>query len=388
MSIHAPAGYAMHMRGIISGLEALGHTVIPVIIGDLNKSGRVVSDPSPGTFSFKRKIKSFIPKLIWESLKDYQLLNTDQKNVAILENMVKEHRPDVIYERLNYLQASGVIVAQKYGIQHISELNAPYVEERIELQGYSLFLGKAHRINQEVFEKTSLITPVSEALKRYVVKNYGISPYKITSVPNGINLEKVNIDPSKIDRIRTTYPSIKDRFVLGFVGSIQKWHGVDILIQAFHVFQKKYPNSMLMMVGDGETLASYKKLSLDLDLSEHIIFTGNVPIDEVYNYMSVMDLLLLSNTHWYCSPIKIFEYAAIQKPMVLVKTEAVEEIFRHDQEAYLTEADPKKIADGCLKIAQNPDYAQSLANHAYTRLKEQFTWAKNAEKILNSLTKA
>jgi len=144
LNLMSPSGYGTHMREMINAFKVIGHKVLPVIIGGTELNNTKMAIPKPSFI--KKLLKSIIPALIWESAKDVLLIRNDMQAKKLLEQKVKAFQPDLIYERSSYLQSSGVEVANKYNIEHILEINAPYTEERIKLQGYSLFIKKAEKI--------------------------------------------------------------------------------------------------------------------------------------------------------------------------------------------------------------------------------------------------
>src|SRR5690606_6574525 len=159
-NLASPAGYATHMREMIQAFHAEGHVVKTLIMGgeqlpsDNSKSGQ-----SAGPL--KRLIKQYCPRIFWETAKDVQLLRFDKYAAGILQKTIDAFQPDIIYERCTYLQLSGLHTARSLNIPHIYEINAPFVKERIEMSGKSLFTNKASQIEKEQVSSTGLPVVVS-----------------------------------------------------------------------------------------------------------------------------------------------------------------------------------------------------------------------------------
>ena len=139
---------------MIVTFRELGHKVLPVIMGG-TESENIKEDGAEN--KLKRIAKNIIPKILWETLKDIQLFRFEKYAEKQLEEEVKRFSPDLIYERANYGQVSGVKIAKRYRLKHILEINSPYVEERITLQGKSLFLKKAEQIKQLIKRKNLIL---------------------------------------------------------------------------------------------------------------------------------------------------------------------------------------------------------------------------------------
>src|SRR5690606_19222072 len=98
----------------------------------------------------------------------------DRSAEQALKQVAAEWKPDLIYERCNYMQLSGVNVAREFGIKHVMEVNAPYVDERITLAGKTWWTGQANLIEKQQLERTNLAVVVSTALRDYFIKKHGL----------------------------------------------------------------------------------------------------------------------------------------------------------------------------------------------------------------------
>jgi glycosyltransferase involved in cell wall biosynthesis len=87
--------------------------------------------------------------------------------------------------------------------------------------------------------------------------------------------------------------------VIGFVGSIFPYHGVDVLIRCFaSIVQDSQQDLCLLIVGDGETLPALKDLAEQLKMRDQILFTGNIPHHRVMPYIQAMDICVMAKSNW------------------------------------------------------------------------------------------
>ena len=143
--IVSEVGYSTHQREMIHALRDLGHEVLPVIMGGTEAGDLNPKAKQNYTIPLHKKILKFIiPKWIWTSLNNYKLILHDQKAGIELEKAIRSFNPDLIYERSEYLQDSGAKVASQHKIRYFLEVNAPFIEEMNEFEGYSVFHSKAH----------------------------------------------------------------------------------------------------------------------------------------------------------------------------------------------------------------------------------------------------
>lgn len=145
--IVSEVGYATHQREVILALKQMGHDVLPVIMG-----GTELSDLNPlasGDYKpslVKLLIKKLVPSWLWTSFNNYKLRQHDRQAGERLKKAVDQFKPDLIYERSEYLQDSGAKLASSYGIKYFLEVNAPFVEEMHAFEGFSLYHKLAHRL--------------------------------------------------------------------------------------------------------------------------------------------------------------------------------------------------------------------------------------------------
>ena len=186
--------YSTHIREMIYAFRKQGHEVDSLIMGnkDSNDStNNQIEKSVKGKGGIFNWVKKNCPVLLWESLKDLNLLRFDRYAKQQLKERISSFKPDMIYERGNYLQLSGVSAANQNGIPHVLEMNAPYVEEKTILEGKSLLLNFAKNLQKKQCELTQRLVVVSSALKNHFVDNFSVSEEKILVTPNAVNLDYV-----------------------------------------------------------------------------------------------------------------------------------------------------------------------------------------------------
>ena len=227
-------GYSTH------AYRKMGHEVLPVERGGteqklVNTHISAISRQS----SKLTGIKKLLPLWFWNALKDLRLMKHDVEAGKRLEKAILEFKPDLIYERGEYLQDSGVKMAAKHGTKHVLEVNSPVVEEMSAFEGPDLLRFLGHNKERKKLNCTSHVIAVSSALKEYLQTFYNCKK-PIHIAPNAINLEKDKFDPEAVKQIRGAFSDGAQ--IIGFVGSLFPYHGVDGLIEAFAGVIQQQPN--------------------------------------------------------------------------------------------------------------------------------------------------
>ncbi len=109
-----------------------------------------------------------------------------------------------------------------------------------------------------------------------------------------------------------------------------------------------------------------------------------VPVEQVPAYLAAADVLVLPYarsrfTEQFSSPLKLFEYLAMGKPIVATRVGSVTEVLTN-REALLVSPTPEAIARGITTLLRNPRKARALARAA-KRKSARFTYAARARAI-------
>lgn len=386
LNLEDNAGYAVHMRETIQSMRNLGHQVEVFIAGGGRKDP-VPLNPAQKSNNFKSTLKSLLPKILWQTLRDFRLLRLDNKVAKALEKAVKDSSPDLIYERGYYLMQSGTRVAKTHGIKHVLELNAPYPEERITMGGRSFLINKSKTLLAKCLQDTDGLVVVSSSLASFYSDKCNIDINKIFVSPNGCRLESFNFD---ITSARTEYRKklgLKESTVLfGFVGSVFPYHGVDRFLSAFikleeiDLVAKKW-NAKIVIVGGGMIQEYARKYSNHAS----IVFTGEVDRNAAYHYLAAMDVAVMPDSNWYGSPIKIFEYGALNKPIIAPRRKPLEDVMIDGKDGLLVEG-VEEITQAMITMLNYPEQRIQMGNSFATKVKECYQWDTLVKKMLDHFT--
>ncbi len=376
--LEASTGYGSHMRGMIKGFQEEGHKVEILVMGKA-PSYLVKNDSS---FNLKSIAKLFIPKILWRTLKEIQQIRFDKHAAKELQFTIESFQPDLVYERSAWMSNGSVKVLSYFNIKHIVEINAPFEEEVKAFEKTSSFIGLIGKNKlRSLLQSADLVLPVTSSLQTYLIERYALSASKCAVVPNAIEKNEIQINESRIEEINKKY-NLSEVTVFGFVGSIFPYHGVDRLIKGVSTLD--YTDVAILIVGDGYLIPELKKLANDLGISSRVHFTGSVPKEDIYNYISAMDILTLPNTKWYCSPVKLFAYAAIGKTILAVNEPGISDVMSNE-EGVLFEDNDIAFQEGLLASITAVDELQIKARNFQQKVLEKHTWRANAQNVLQQI---
>ncbi len=166
-----------------------------------------------------------------------------------------------------------------------------------------------------LYKKASKVVVVTEAFKENIAKR-GIDPYKIEVVKNGVMLDIYVPQAKNVELINKL--GLQNKFVVAYMGTHGMAHKLDFLIKAAKNIRN--PNIVLLLLGDGAEKENLLKLYNDIRPA-NVLMLPSVSKAEIVSYISITDVALVnlkkSDTFKTVIPSKIFENAAMQKPILL-----------------------------------------------------------------------
>ncbi len=112
---------------------------------------------------------------------------------------------------------------------------------------------------------------------------------KYEFIPNGIDIEKFRFNDEIRKKIRKDL-DIEDKLVIGNVGRLCYQKNQDYLLEVFAKLQSQRPDSVLLLVGDGELKAELQQKVEKLGVTDKVIFCGVT--DKIEQLLWVMDIFL------------------------------------------------------------------------------------------------
>ena len=117
----------------------------------------------------------------------------------------------------------------------------------------------------------------------------------VTIMPNVIRGDLFDYSPSKREKIRQSLHINNSTIVIGCTARFHWQKNHDFLLDVFHDFSVAHPDTVLLLVGDGELRDEIANKATRLNIDDKVIFLGVVP--NVYDYEQAMDLFLMTSHH-------------------------------------------------------------------------------------------
>ncbi len=245
-----------------------------------------------------------------------------------IQRQIDEFKPDIIVGfgiLNNYL-------ALKLGHRK----NIPFVYYWIDVLHRLIPLKAAQqfgkRVEQSVLRGAERVITINEKLRDYVISEGAKQDTAIICA--GIDLHKFQpVSPREAIETRHAYGLKEDDRVLFFMGWIYNFSGVKET--AIALAGAENIDLKLLVVGEGDAYEDLKAIRDKYNLHDRLILTGKKPYSEIPRLVAASDICILPAYPWEkimqdIVPIKLYEYMAMQKPVICTRLPGVYREFGDD----------------------------------------------------------
>lgn len=196
---------------------------------------------------------------------------------------------------------------------------------------------------------------------------------KCISSRHGIFHSNLNIDPDKI-------ASQRKRML--FLGNINEYKGVEVLVEAFEIVRRSDPEIKLDIVGRGRLAPSVEAKISELGIGRNNSFVPDNELKEIVDSHGVMILPYTSATQSGVAAIALGNGL----PGIATSVGALpEQIVDGRSGIVVPPRDPKALAEAMLKIAKNGDVARRMSQEAARIGSEDYSWKQISSRLLDEL---
>ena len=214
----------------------------------------------------------------------------------------------------------------------------------------------------------------------------GVPAERITYLPHGFDRDRFAIPQTgQVDALRDRL-GLQGRQAIVYVGSMSLGsHAVDLLLEAFAIIRQTRQEIVLLLVGGGEDCESIQQKTIDLGLSEAVIFCGRVPASDAPLYYRLGDVSIdpiPDNASGRASlSLKMFESWACGIPLVTVDVGDRQQMLGDPPAGVIVKpGEPGAMAQAILQVLDQPELAKKLAQRGLTRVAD-FAWDRLVEEV-------
>lgn len=240
---------------------------------------------------------------------------------------------------------------------------------------------------RRLFKNLKGVVTTNNWKRTELMRKFGLSETKVISCPNGVEFSKFDISVSKAEaREQLHLPA--DKFLVGYVGMLKTMgmeKGIDTAITSLKYLPA---NVVLVLVGGNkQDVEQYEKLAEKLEVRNQVLFVGWVKHDVIPLYLKAFDALIApfpktDHYEFYMCPMKVIEYMASGRPMVVSSLHSIREIVTEKESIFVRPDDAPALSEGIKNIITHENFAKEISENALQKAKN-YSWENRAEAIIN-----
>ncbi|MBU1130831.1 glycosyltransferase [Patescibacteria group bacterium] len=229
--------------------------------------------------------------------------------------------------------------------------------------------GPAKKIIKRILSRfTNQIIAVSQAVKNYQTLKEKIPSQKIIVIYNGLDL----------NRFPFNYRPLRQAATLGIIGRLEPQKGHAPALLAFKEVLKKYPQTKLLIIGQGSLKPKLVKLGQKLHIADSLSWQS--PRENVNDFLKQINILLAPSL-WEGFGIVAIEALAAGVPVIASQVDGLKEIITDGENGFLAPVNnPGGLAQKIIEVMENSDKLEGVSLKGRKKVINLFTIQQMAER--------
>ena len=292
---------------------------------------------------------------------------TDISNILKMRQIIKQNNYDIVHCHSTKAGFVGRLAA--FVSRHSNVIYSPhgfmFCDNSIPFKRF-LYLS----LEKYLGYLTKKLIAVSGSERDLAIQHNIVPNKKIITLYNSIDPSDFN-DYSYINRVPE---KLKDgsEIILGTVGRLYYQKDPITLIKSFKIINDRFPNTKLIMVGDGPLEQFCIKLIDKLGLKTKVKLEGYQKNSK--SYYKMFDIFMLSS-HYEGLPYALLEAMCMGIPSVGTNVVGIKDLILHGETGFLAEEeDYVGLADSVISILNNPELLSQFSENAKRMTRESFNF--------------
>ena len=204
-----------------------------------------------------------------------------------------------------------------------------------------------------------------------------------------IGLAFCGVEPKRFQNIISKtdsllkYKLLEDKIYLGYAGGFEEYQGLKTLVKAFNILYKNNSRLGLFIAGGKTGEIESIKAYFTKEALGGVYFLGMLPFADVPGALAAADILVMpfENIDQGGSPVKMFEYLFMSRPIVSSRTPMIEEVLRDNENALLFSAGNfEELAEKISLLLSDLELIKRLASQSFIE-RNLYTFDNRAKTI-------
>lgn len=383
LPVHVTGGMEIHVQALVDGLIRRKHKV--TVITTMHPQG-IRKEEKGDLKIYYAGDKSL--KCTWTFYEESARLFEHLNHIDRFDIVHSQSTSGYGFARFCHEEIPFIVTFQGTALNEIkSALNSGSIKG-IALASYIFFHDFLYvRDDQTACKRANKIIAVSNELKEDLKKQYDIPEEKLALIQNGIDVDRFR---SGLD-IRY----LKDRYDVGekkvvlTIGVMTGQKGHDLLIRVLPGLLKENKDIMLVLVGYGAAMEHLKKMTLELNVSDSVVFTGKIRHEELQFYYNLADVFVFPTLRVEAGPLVIPESMACERPVIASRIGGIPTVIENYVDGILIDpGNLMELKEKILEVLGNKGFADTLGKNARRKIIERYSVDRMVEDTIKVYEKA
>ncbi len=305
------------------------------------------------------------------------------------------------YDTIHAVEESvfmALLVKWVLGIPYIYDMDSSLALQITEKMPWCKFLEPLFlKLEKLAIRNSVAVVPVCDALaalaksggskRTQILPDISLLDYEHPELPEGTyssgngSANSVYESPS----LRKEAGLADDAEIILYVGNLEKYQGIDLLIEGFHHIYDRYPRAHLLIIGGIEThITAYRQKIHSLGIPpERAQLLGPRPVALLSDYLRQATILTSPRTLGNNTPMKVYSYLHSGIPLLATKLPTHTQVLT-DTVAQLAEPNPKAFGKALSELLESESRREELQENAMRLAEAEYTF-EVFERKLNQL---
>jgi glycosyltransferase involved in cell wall biosynthesis len=288
--------------------------------------------------------------------------------------VLKRHEFDIIHavEESAFL---AVIIKKLYHMPYVFDMDSSMPQQVIDKYFFLKPLRPALEYLQKIaILKSAGIVAVCSYLESIAV---GVDSHKPVLRLQDISLLDDHSEPGQ--DVRKHYNI--DGSIIMYVGNLERYQGIDLLLESFQRVLQISPRANLVIVGGAtDDIEKYQARAKRLQIETNTFLIGPRPISQLGSLLNQADILISPRIQGGNTPMKIYSYMDSGRPLIATRLYSHTQVL-DDNIALLVDPNSEAMSDGILFLLGDRNYRESLAARARNRAKAEYSFDAFKQKL-------
>ncbi|GFZ96897.1 MULTISPECIES: glycosyltransferase family 4 protein [Sphingobium] len=287
--------------------------------------------------------------------------------------LLRRYRPDVIHA-VEEAAFFALPLSRLFGTRLVYDADSILSEQIVEKWPRARAIAWiVERCEQFAFRRSDLVIAVCPAIQQSASRSAAAD--RIHLLPD-VAME----GPATAAPVEDLRPNAKDRPLALYVGNLESYQGVHLLIQAMAALAPAERPALVVIGGKADHVAQHRQLALQCGLEGDVRLLGPRPLDGLGRYLAQADILCSPRLKGRNTPMKIFSYMASGKALLATNIESHSQVL-DARCAMLTPATAQDLAQGLRRLCADDALRARLGEAAAARARLDYGHAAFVDRL-------